>query len=50
MSVGLLATPLVGIAIATLWLGEPVTLSLVAGLTLILGGVACSVTSPRSAG
>ena len=47
MSVGLLATPVISIVIATLWLAEPVTPSLVAAVVLILGGVACSVTEAR---
>ena len=48
MSVGLLATPLVSIVLATLWLGEAVTPSLAAAVVLILGGVACSITSSRT--
>jgi drug/metabolite transporter (DMT)-like permease len=36
----LLATPLVSVTVATLWLREPLTLSLVAALVLILGGIA----------
>lgn len=39
-SVGLLATPVVSVIVATLWLGEPVTLTLVAAIALVLGGVA----------
>jgi drug/metabolite transporter (DMT)-like permease len=39
-SLGLLATPLVSIVVATLWLRESVTPSLVAAGVLILGGVA----------
>jgi drug/metabolite transporter (DMT)-like permease len=39
-SLGLLATPVLSVIIATLWLREPVTLSLVAAIVLILGGVA----------
>jgi drug/metabolite transporter (DMT)-like permease len=39
-SLGLLATPLVSVTVATLWLREPLTLSLVAALVLILGGIA----------
>ena len=48
MSVGLLAAPVVSIALATLWLGEAVTPSLLAAVALILGGVAVSLTSPRT--
>jgi drug/metabolite transporter (DMT)-like permease len=39
-SLGLLATPLVSTVVATLWLGEPLTLSLVIAIALILGGIA----------
>jgi drug/metabolite transporter (DMT)-like permease len=46
-SLGLLATPVVSVITATLWLGEPVTLSLVVAIVLVLGGVAIGVTGPR---
>jgi drug/metabolite transporter (DMT)-like permease len=46
-SLGLLATPVVSVITATLWLGEPVTLSLVLAIVLVLGGVAVGVTGPR---
>jgi drug/metabolite transporter (DMT)-like permease len=39
-SLGLLATPLVSTVVATLWLGEPLPLSLVIAIALILGGIA----------
>jgi drug/metabolite transporter (DMT)-like permease len=39
-ALGLLATPVVGVVVATLWLGEALTPSLVAAIVLILGGVA----------
>jgi drug/metabolite transporter (DMT)-like permease len=39
-SLGLLATPLVSIVVATLWLGERPGVSLLAAVVLILGGVA----------
>jgi len=39
-SLGLLATPLVSTVVATFWLGEPLTLSLVIAIALILGGIA----------
>ena len=39
-SLGLLLTPVLSVVVATLWLGEPITLSLLAALALILGGVA----------
>jgi drug/metabolite transporter (DMT)-like permease len=44
-ALGLLATPVLSVVVATLWLGEPVTLSLVAAIVLILGGVALGTTS-----
>jgi len=46
-SLGLLATPVVSVVTATLWLGEPVTVSLVVAIVLVLGGVAIGVTGPR---
>jgi drug/metabolite transporter (DMT)-like permease len=49
-SLGLLATPVISVVVATLWLGEPVTPSLVAAIVLILGGVALGATgAPRDA-
>jgi len=39
-SVGLLATPVVSVVIATFWLGEALSPSLVVAIVLILGGVA----------
>ncbi|HSE03986.1 MAG TPA: DMT family transporter [Methylomirabilota bacterium] len=39
-SLGLLATPVVSVITATLWLGEPLTLSLIVAIVLVLGGVA----------
>jgi drug/metabolite transporter (DMT)-like permease len=45
-SLGLLATPVVSVITAALWLGEPVTLSLVLAIVLVLGGVAIGVTGP----
>jgi drug/metabolite transporter (DMT)-like permease len=40
ISLGLLATPVSSIVVSTLWLGEPVTLSLATALAMILGGIA----------
>jgi drug/metabolite transporter (DMT)-like permease len=37
----------VSVITATLWLGEPVTVSLVVAIVLVLGGVAIGVTGPR---
>lgn len=45
-SLGLLATPVVSVITATLWLGEPVTVSLALAIVLVLGGVAIGVTGP----
>jgi drug/metabolite transporter (DMT)-like permease len=39
-SLALLATPVVSVIAATVWLGEPLSLSLVAAIVLVLGGVA----------
>jgi len=39
-SLGLLATPVVSVALATLWLGERPGASLLVAIVLILGGVA----------
>jgi drug/metabolite transporter (DMT)-like permease len=47
-SLGLLATPVVSVVVATLWLGEPITLSLLAAIVLILGGVALGTTGGGS--
>jgi drug/metabolite transporter (DMT)-like permease len=46
-SLGLLATPVVSVVLATLWLGEPLTLSLLTAIVLILGGVALGATGER---
>ena len=48
-SLGLLATPVVSVIAATLWLGEPLTLSLVVAIVLVLGGVAIGNTGPDRA-
>jgi drug/metabolite transporter (DMT)-like permease len=47
-SLGLLATPVVSVITATLWLGEPLTISLVAAILLVLGGVAIGATGDRA--
>jgi drug/metabolite transporter (DMT)-like permease len=44
-SLGLLATPVLSTIVATLWLGEPLTLTLIAAIVLILGGVAIGTTA-----
>jgi drug/metabolite transporter (DMT)-like permease len=46
ISLGLLATPVVSIAIATLWLREALSLSLLASVALILGGIAIGAAGP----
>ena len=43
-SLGLLATPVVSVLIATFWLGETLTASLAIAIVLILGGVAIGTT------
>jgi drug/metabolite transporter (DMT)-like permease len=43
-SLGLLATPVVSVITATVWLGEPLTLTLVIAIVLVLGGVAIGST------
>jgi drug/metabolite transporter (DMT)-like permease len=43
-SLGLLATPVISLVVATVWLGESVTPSLVLAVLLILGGVALGST------
>lgn len=43
-SLGLLATPVVSVLTATLWLREPLSLSLLAAMILVLGGVAIGAT------
>src|SRR5262249_42238521 len=52
-SLGLLAAPVISVVLATVWLGERLTPSLVAAIVLILGGVAIGTTgdavSPRPA-
>ncbi|MEX2221044.1 MAG: DMT family transporter [Candidatus Rokuibacteriota bacterium] len=50
-SLGLLATPVVSVITATLWLGEPLTLTLIIAIVLVLGGVAIGGTgNDRAAG
>ena len=39
-SLGLLATPVVGTAGASIMLGEPITLTLISAMALIIGGIA----------
>lgn len=49
-SLGLLGTPVVSVIIATLWLGESLSVSLVAAVVLILGGVALGASGDRQEG
>src|SRR5204863_237445 len=49
-SLGLLATPVVSVVIATLWLGEPLTVSRLSAIVLILGGVALGATAAPADG
>ena len=46
-SLGLLATPVVGTLAAALALGEPVTLTLLGAMTLIIGGIALGTLTHR---
>lgn len=46
-SLGFLGVPMVGVAVATLWLGEPITATLTLGLLLILAGLAVVNLSRR---
>lgn len=46
-SVGFLAAPAVGVVLAALWLHEPLTLDVVVGSTLILGGAAVAIVPGR---
>ena len=45
-ALGLLVTPVVSVVVATLWLHEPLTPTLVIAIALILGGVAIGTASP----
>ena len=47
-ALGLLTTPVVSVVVATLWLGEPLTLPLVAAIALILGGIAIGISESGS--
>lgn len=46
-SLGLLGTPVVSVIVATLWLREPLTLSLLAAVALVTSGVALGVSRGR---
>ena len=39
-SLGLLATPVVGVATSAIFLGEPIGISLILAMAMILGGIA----------
>jgi drug/metabolite transporter (DMT)-like permease len=47
-SLGLLATPVISIVVATLWLGERPSASLLVAVALILGGVALGASRSAS--
>jgi drug/metabolite transporter (DMT)-like permease len=49
ISLGLLGTPVVSIVVATLWLREALTVSLLAAVALILGGILIGMGGPRRA-
>jgi drug/metabolite transporter (DMT)-like permease len=44
-ALGLLATPVLSVVVATLWLGEPLSLALLIAIVLILGGVAIGTSA-----
>jgi drug/metabolite transporter (DMT)-like permease len=46
-SVGFLGVPLLGVVVSTLWLGEPISASLIVGGLLVLAGLALVVTAPQ---
>jgi drug/metabolite transporter (DMT)-like permease len=46
-ALGLLITPVVSVVVATVWLGEPLTLPLLTAIALILGGIAIGTTESR---
>ena len=48
-SLGLLATPVVGVAVSAIFLGEPISASLICAMALILGGIAIG-TIPENNG
>ncbi|MBL8704686.1 MAG: DMT family transporter [Rhodospirillales bacterium] len=48
-SLGFLLTPAAGIALSTLWLGEPLGLDLLFGAALVLAGAAVAILAARSA-
>ena len=48
-SLGFLLTPAAGIALSTLWLGEPLGLDLLLGAALVLAGATVAILSARSA-
>ena len=48
ISLGLLATPVVSVVVATLWLREPLSPSLVIAIVLILGGIAIGALETRA--
>jgi drug/metabolite transporter (DMT)-like permease len=47
-SLGILATPVIGVASSTLALGEPVDISLIVAISMILGGIAVGTIPARS--
>jgi drug/metabolite transporter (DMT)-like permease len=49
-SLGLLATPVVGVATSAIWLGEPINVSLIAAMVMILGGIGIGTIPNGKAG
>jgi drug/metabolite transporter (DMT)-like permease len=48
-SLGLLATPVFGVIASAVWFGEPVGLSLIAAMAMIIGGIVVGTVSPAKA-
>lgn len=46
-SLGLLATPVFGVVASAIWFGEPIELSLLAAMAMIIGGIAIGTASTR---
>jgi drug/metabolite transporter (DMT)-like permease len=46
-SLGLLATPVMGVATSAIFLGEPISTSLICAMAMILGGIAIGTLPSR---
>jgi drug/metabolite transporter (DMT)-like permease len=49
-SLGLLATPVMGVALSAIFLGEPISMTLICAMVMILGGIAIGTIPTESAG